>query len=57
MLRSENKWIETKEEQRLKNKFLEVYNNILKKNKEIDHGKINCNFGYYYLKTNEEFLR
>ncbi len=57
MLRSENKWVESKEEQRLNNKFIEVYNGILKKNKDIIHGKINCHFGYDYLKDNEDILR
>ncbi len=57
MLRSENKWIETQEEKRLKNRFLTTYNNILEKDKEVIHGKINCHFGYDYLKANEEFLR
>ena len=48
---------ESEEEQRLNNKFLELYNGILNKNKDIIHGKINCHFGYDYLKDNEDILR
>lgn len=56
MLRSENKWVVSKEEQRLKNKFLKVYMDILKKHDEIYHGKINCHFGYDYLKANDKYI-
>ncbi len=57
MLRCEKKWIVSDDEIRLKKKFLDIYNKILNKYEEKYHGEIRCNFGYEYLKANEEIIR
>lgn len=57
MLRSEKKWDTTEYEKELENKFIKVYKEFLKRESKIFyHGKIKCNFGFDYLKANNELI-
>ena len=57
MLRAEKKWDTTEYEKKLEKKFIKVYKEFLKKEgKCFYHGKIKCNFGFEYLKANNEFV-
>ena len=57
MLRYEKKWVVSDDEIRLKKKFLDIYSKILSKHNENYHGEIRCDFGYEYLKANEEIIK
>ena len=58
-LKIEGKWNVTDEEINLKKKFVDIYQKNLNKNNWFSqqHGEIRCNFGFYFLKKNQDIIK